>query len=169
MHARRAEERFLSLTQYPLEEPDRNSTKLLLLTDLTQAHQLLVQEKEHLLEKSTIDPLTGLLNRQYFMEKYGGLSEQLPRRKSLLFIDVDDFKAINDQYGHLVGDDVLRELAACMKSTIRSANEAIRFGGGRVCRNFAGRRRGGSLPRRGAGAQLRRCDGIFRRRKGGFI
>jgi len=123
------QERCLSLTQYPLEEPDRNSTKLLLLTDLTQAHQLLAQEKEHLLEKSTIDPLTGLLNKQYFIDKYGGLSEQLPRRKSLLFIDVDNFKTINDQYGHLVGDDVLRELAFCMKSTVRSANEAIRFGG----------------------------------------
>ena len=123
------QKRYLSLTQYPLEEPDRNSTKLLLLTDLTQTHQLLVQEKEQLLEKSTIDPLTGMLNKQYFIEKYAAQAEQTPQRKSLLFIDVDDFKAINDQYGHLVGDEVLRGLAACIKNTIRSMNEAIRFGG----------------------------------------
>jgi len=123
------QKRYLSLTQYPLEEPDRNSTKLLLLTDQTLAHQMLEQEKEHLLEKSTIDPLTGMLNKQYFIEKYGGQAEQLPRRKSLLFIDADDFKKINDQYGHLVGDEVLRGLAACIKNTVRSANEAIRFGG----------------------------------------
>ena len=123
------QKRYLSLSQYPMEEPDRNSTKLLLLTDLTQAHQLLTQEKEQLLEKTTIDLLTGMLNKQYFIGKYGEQTEQPPRRKSLLFLDVDDFKAINDQFGHLVGDDVLRGLAACIKSTVRSTNEAIRFGG----------------------------------------
>lgn len=123
------QKRYLSLTQYPLEELDQNSTKLLLLTDLTQQRQLQEQEKEQLLEKSTIDSLTGLLNKQYFFEKYGDHTEQSPRRKSLLFLDVDNFKMINDQYGHLVGDVVLRDLAACIKGAVRSANEMIRFGG----------------------------------------
>ena len=39
------------------------------------------------------------------------------------------FKSINDNYGHLVGDEVLRELAACIKSNVREANDAVRFGG----------------------------------------
>ena len=120
------QKRYLSLTQYPLEDPDKDSTKLLLLTDQTQARQRLDREKEQLLEKSSIDPLTGMRNKQYLSEKYG---ERAGERRSMLFIDVDGFKVINDRYGHLVGDEVLRELANCVKETIRSTNEAIRFGG----------------------------------------
>jgi diguanylate cyclase (GGDEF)-like protein len=120
---------YLEITQYPFEEEERGTTKLLLLTDLTLVHQRMEQEKEQLLEKSVIDPLTGMFNKQYLWEKYGRETEQSARRRSLLFIDVDDFKAINDRYGHLLGDEVLRELAACIKSTVRSANESIRFGG----------------------------------------
>lgn len=121
--------RYLELTQYPFEEEERGTTKLLLLTDLTQAHQRMEQEKEQLLEKSTIDSLTGMFNKQYLWEKFGQETEPSARRRSLLFIDVDDFKAINDRYGHLVGDEVLRQLAACIKSTVRNTNEMIRFGG----------------------------------------
>ena len=42
---------------------------------------------------------------------------------------MDDFKQINEQYGHLIGDKVLRSLAVCIKSVIRTGSEAIRFGG----------------------------------------
>ncbi|MEA4940091.1 MAG: diguanylate cyclase [Christensenella sp.] len=121
--------RYLELTQYPFEEEERGTTKLLLLTDLTLAYQRMEQEKEQLLEKSTIDSLTGMFNKQYLWEKFGQETEPSARRRSLLFIDVDDFKAINDRYGHLVGDEVLRQLAACIKSTVRNTNEMIRFGG----------------------------------------
>ena len=121
--------RYLELTQYFFEEEEHGTTKLLLLTDQTMSHQRMEQEKEQLIEKTVIDSLTGMFNKQYLQEKYGQEAELPPRRRSLLFIDVDDFKAINDQYGHLLGDEVLRELAACIKRTVRSVNEAIRFGG----------------------------------------
>lgn len=121
--------RYLSMTQYPIDERERETTKLLLLSDLTKARLRIEQEKEQLLEKSNIDQLTGLLNKQYLAEKYGEPTEQETQSKALLFLDVDDFKAINDTYGHLVGDEVLRELAACIKRTVRSENEAVRFGG----------------------------------------
>jgi diguanylate cyclase (GGDEF)-like protein len=121
--------RYLELTQYPFEEDEHGTTKLLLLTDQTLAHLRMEQEKEQLLEKTVIDSLTGMFNKQYLREKYGEETEQSAHFRSLLFIDVDDFKAINDQYGHLLGDEVLRELAACIKSTVRSVNETIRFGG----------------------------------------
>lgn len=123
------QKRYLSLTQYPIDERERDKTKLLLLNDCTQARLSIEQEKEQLLEKSNIDQLTGMMNKQFLIEKYGETKGRETSSKSLLFIDVDDFKTINDNYGHLVGDEVLRELAACIKSTIRNENEVVRFGG----------------------------------------
>jgi len=120
--------RYLLLTQYPIDERERGTSKLLVLSDLTQTRQRQEREKEQLLEKSSIDQLTGLYNKQYLREKYDeGTSCAV--RTALLFIDVDDFKTINDTYGHLVGDEVLRELATCIKGNVRGANDAVRFGG----------------------------------------
>jgi len=120
--------RYLSLTQYPIDERERDTTKLLFLTDLTQAHLRQEREKEQLLEKSNIDQLTGLYNKQYLREKYASRDGE-ERKTALLFIDVDDFKPINDTYGHMAGDEVLRELAACIKNNVRITNDAVRFGG----------------------------------------
>ena len=123
------QKRYLSITQYPLEEGSRDMTKLLILTDLTLMRQQQEREKEQLLEMSTVDQLTGLYNKQYLKEKYGSQDAAEKSSKSLLFIDVDNFKLINDNYGHLAGDEVLRELAACIKANIRGINDAVRFGG----------------------------------------
>ena len=122
------QKRHLSMTQYAIDERDRDTAKLLVLSDLTQAHLRQQREREELLEKSTIDQLTGLYNKQFLREKYLE-SGVCAVRTALLFIDVDDFKTINDSYGHLVGDEVLRELAACIRNNVRIANDAIRFGG----------------------------------------
>ena len=120
--------RFLLMTQYPFEEEGRDALKLLLLSDLTQSRERHEQEREELLVKSNIDQLTGLFTKQYLREKYFEC-DQCARRTALLFIDVDDFKVINDTYGHLVGDMVLRELAICIKGNVRGSNDAARFGG----------------------------------------
>ena len=122
------QKRYLSMTQYPIDEWKNDTTKLLVLTDLTQARQMREREKEQLLEKSNIDQLTGLFSRQYLRDKYEN-EARCAVRTALLFIDVDDFKNINDTYGHLVGDVVLKELAACIKNNVRIANDAVRFGG----------------------------------------
>lgn len=127
-HTVGGQKRVLSMTQYPIDERERDAMKLLVLSDLTQARLRQEREKEELLEKSNIDQLTGLYNKQFLREKYL-LSNVSATRTALLFIDVDDFKVINDTYGHLVGDEVLRELAACIKNNVRIANDAIRFGG----------------------------------------
>jgi diguanylate cyclase (GGDEF)-like protein len=123
------QKRYLSMTQYPIDDREGETTKLLLLTDITQTHQWQEREKKRLLERSNIDQLTGLYNKQYLKEKYSRQQESLPGGTSLLFVDVDDFKSINDNYGHLVGDEVLKKLAACIKSNVREANDAVRFGG----------------------------------------
>ena len=123
------QKRYLSITQYPLEEDTRELTKLLILADLTQTRQQQEREKEQLLEMSNVDRLTGLYNKQYLRDKYGAQSDGAQTEKALLFIDVDDFKQINDNFGHLLGDEVLRELAACIKENVRAGKDAIRFGG----------------------------------------
>ena len=119
---------YLLMTQYPIDELERDTAKLLVLSDLTQSRERHEQEKEELLEKSNIDQLTGLYTKRYLLEKHRG-RDQHPRRTALLFIDVDDFKVINDSYGHLTGDLVLRELAYCIKNNVRGSNDAVRFGG----------------------------------------
>ncbi|HYN83919.1 MAG TPA: diguanylate cyclase [Pyrinomonadaceae bacterium] len=81
---------------------------------------------------SITDPLTGLLNRRYLEER---LSEELERSKrhrfqmSFMMVDIDDFKRYNDVNGHQAGDLALEMTASCMKSVLRSADVASRYGG----------------------------------------
>jgi diguanylate cyclase (GGDEF)-like protein len=82
--------------------------------------------------RSLIDDLTGVLNRRGF-EEHMGRQLKLARRReeafAVLFIDVDDFKAINDRFGHAEGDRALRELADLLNSTFRASDVIARLGG----------------------------------------
>jgi two-component system, cell cycle response regulator len=81
---------------------------------------------------SVIDGLTQLYNRRHIMEAYRlefSKSERYDSDLSLMMIDIDDFKKINDSYGHLTGDLVLRHLAGIMKSNIRNIDLPGRYGG----------------------------------------
>ena len=85
---------------------------------------------------SITDPLTGLPNRRYLAER---LTEELNRSKryqypmSFLMIDIDDFKAYNDNNGHQAGDLALQITAHCLKAALRSADVASRYGGEEFC------------------------------------
>jgi diguanylate cyclase (GGDEF)-like protein len=85
---------------------------------------------------SITDPLTALPNRRYLEER---LAEELKRSKrydysmSFLMIDIDDFKAYNDTNGHQAGDLALQITAHCLKSGLRSADVASRYGGEEFC------------------------------------
>jgi diguanylate cyclase (GGDEF)-like protein len=78
------------------------------------------------------DGLTGLFNHRHFQER---VAEELSRLQrfsnplSLLMLDIDYFKKINDTYGHPVGDSVLKEVARIIKKTIRNIDVAARYGG----------------------------------------
>lgn len=88
--------------------------------------------QEKLQEQAVRDPLTGLYNRRYLDDV---LTRELTRCQregqplSLMLIDLDHFKQINDTYGHQAGDEVLRQLAAMLRSAARSSDVACRFGG----------------------------------------
>jgi len=83
-------------------------------------------------EEARVDELTGLLNRRSLNEmlaseisrhsRYGGVF-------SIIILDLDSFKAFNDNYGHLAGDRLLRRIGSIMKSAIRGSDQAFRYGG----------------------------------------
>ncbi len=81
---------------------------------------------------ATTDSLTGLYNHRFFYER---LKEEIKRSRryhlnlSVIMIDLDDFKAFNDRYGHLVGDYILKEVAKKLKRVIRETDVLSRYGG----------------------------------------
>lgn len=76
---------------------------------------------------SFIDPLTGLLNRRAFDEEINRLKDKIPF--SIIYLDIDDFKIINDTYGHTIGDEVLKEIGEILNNFIRKDTKAFRLGG----------------------------------------
>jgi len=84
------------------------------------------------MELAIIDPLTGLHNRRFLDSNVGNLVKDAARRSrplSLLVMDVDRFKLINDTHGHDCGDEVLRELAKRARQCLRAHDLLVRFGG----------------------------------------
>lgn len=91
-----------------------------------------VSEFERVLARAMRDTLTGVLNRQYFegaLQQQLALAERMGTSLALLFLDVDDFKAINDTYGHLVGDAVLKGVARLVQHSARDSDVVARYGG----------------------------------------
>jgi two-component system, cell cycle response regulator len=84
------------------------------------------------MEMAITDSLTGLHNRRYMESHLGTLVDEAAARGkplTLLILDIDYFKSINDNYGHDAGDDVLREFATRVRKSIRGIDLAARYGG----------------------------------------
>ncbi len=82
------------------------------------------------LDLASRDPLTGLFNRRHALSYLAEIvSDQSTRHFALLMIDLDNFKQVNDKFGHLVGDQVLTEVAARMAAAIRPDDLLARYGG----------------------------------------
>ncbi|MFC0296702.1 GGDEF domain-containing response regulator [Geobacillus jurassicus] len=98
---------------------------------IIRVHRLL-ERKKQLEGLLLVDELTRLYNRKYLPEAYRQLEserERLGEPYCIALLDLDHFKQINDQYGHLVGDEVLREFAALLRHGTRPNDLAFRFGG----------------------------------------
>ncbi|MFM6932934.1 MAG: diguanylate cyclase [Novosphingobium sp.] len=88
--------------------------------------------REKLRTQSMRDPLTGLYNRRYMedaLERYLSLAERSGNATSVLMIDLDDFKKLNDDHGHAKGDAVLRDVAGQMVGALRPSDVVCRYGG----------------------------------------
>jgi diguanylate cyclase (GGDEF)-like protein len=90
------------------------------------------RQRERLRTQARTDSLTGMLNRRAYFER---LSEELARAKrtsstvSVVMIDIDHFKPVNDEHGHAEGDRVLQAIAAKLQTTVRTDETVARYGG----------------------------------------
>lgn len=102
------------------------------VTELKETQAELEKRVEELHALATTDPLTGIANRRFFLAK---ATEELTRSRrygqplAMLMIDVDHFKNVNDTYGHDVGDELLKSLAATLTATMRATDIVARLGG----------------------------------------
>lgn len=90
------------------------------------------EQKHEIAERAKRDPLTGLFNRRAFFDLAGQI-EQSQEDFSILMIDIDHFKSINDSYGHLGGDVVLGHAGRLILNFVRIDDIACRFGGEEFC------------------------------------
>jgi len=100
--------------------------------DLSQANEELSANKTKLEHLALFDDLTGLGNRNLFMQQVEHLINVARRRSEtlpLLVMDLDGFKQVNDTFGHKAGDTVLREFGTLLKKVLRGADQAFRIGG----------------------------------------
>jgi diguanylate cyclase (GGDEF)-like protein len=105
-----------------------NGGRMLTYCDVTD----LVRNAEQLEKLATIDSMTGLYNRRHFLvlaEVEWSRFQRYHRPLSMLMIDIDHFKAVNDRFGHAVGDEGIRSIATACHEGKRSADNAGRLGG----------------------------------------
>ncbi|MDO9596490.1 MAG: GGDEF domain-containing protein [Azoarcus sp.] len=128
--------RWLFFTAAPLLDPAGQLVGAIeTLQDVTEqkrADQALRDSEERYRLMSITDGLTGLFNSRHFftrLESECDRSTRYGQPLSLLLLDADNFKRLNDTYGHLEGDNVLQALARVMQSCIRSSDAAFRYGG----------------------------------------
>jgi two-component system cell cycle response regulator len=124
----------IGVNDYLMRPTDRNE---LLARVRTQVKRRRYTEKlrdnvQLSIEAAITDPLTGLHNRRYMESHLGTLVEQAVARGkpiSVLVLDIDFFKAINDAHGHAAGDDVLKEFSQRLRKAVRGIDLACRYGG----------------------------------------
>jgi diguanylate cyclase (GGDEF)-like protein/PAS domain S-box-containing protein len=91
------------------------------------------QSQEELLFNATHDVLTGLPNRALFLGRLQSVVDRMKRHPhqgaAVLFIDIDDFKVVNDCYGHTTGDDLIKEVSNRLRACLRSDGTIARMGG----------------------------------------
>jgi two-component system cell cycle response regulator len=124
----------IGINDYILRPVDRNELLARVRTQVRRKRYMdrLRDNVQLSMEMAITDGLTGLHNRRYLESHLGALVEQASARNkplSVLVLDIDHFKGINDTHGHDVGDEVLREFAVRVRKSIRGIDLACRYGG----------------------------------------
>ncbi|WP_319523508.1 diguanylate cyclase [Breoghania sp.] len=100
--------------------------------EISQAHEALIEKNRELHRISITDSLTGIFNRKHVMDLFDMEFIRTQRYGipfSVLIADLDHFKEVNDTYGHLAGDSVLRSIAKAMVESVRACDHVGRYGG----------------------------------------
>lgn len=124
----------LGVNDYLLKPLDGNELRARVRTQVRRRRFQLRMQATHeaSLAMALTDGLTGLYNRHYFNSHFDGLfrhAREHGRPLSVLMLDVDRFKGVNDTYGHAAGDEVLKDLAARIVKGVRSFDMVARMGG----------------------------------------
>ena len=120
---------------WQLQHQQLQQDNQLLLMSLLQAgaaHAHTATQLQQLTQSSRLDTLTQTLNRSIMLDRIGQAISMATRQQSrfaVLFIDLDNFKQLNDKYGHKCGDYILKEFGDIIRSSIRSTDQAFRIGG----------------------------------------
>jgi len=104
----------------------------ILIYKLEREKTIVLARNQELQNISSLDALTGLYNRRYFDEVFAREQKTALRYQtslSLLLLDLDHFKEINDKYGHLTGDKVLKQFSTILAKNVREVDSAARWGG----------------------------------------
>jgi diguanylate cyclase (GGDEF)-like protein len=121
----RSDTKWFSVSATPVKHQDKNYA-VVTLVDITERKR----REETLVLLGITDELTGLYNRRYIMDQIKKKVEANSRKPLVVvMLDIDNFKRINDTYGHLTGDEVLRTLSVIIKKSIRYSDLAGRYGG----------------------------------------
>lgn len=101
---------------------------LLFLREMQYSHAVLEEQNERLDKMAGVDALTGLYNRRS-MSKFLDTAVLSGKTYSLIMCDIDDFKKVNDTYGHDAGDEVLKSISAALSNSLRNGDYVCRWGG----------------------------------------
>lgn len=113
----------------PIRNGDNKVTHLVCVSEDITA---LKEDQERMARLAFYDPLTGLANRRLFKDRLDVALKQAQRHRqslALLYLDLDRFKAVNDEHGHEVGDELLKEVARRLQSILRESDVIARIGG----------------------------------------
>ena len=113
-------------------DPDELLARVRALLRVKEMHDRLVSMQKNLERLVVSDPLTGLYNRRYLIDRVGQEMDRVDRYGGTLafaMIDLDGFKAVNDRFGHVVGDRLLRAVGAEISRSLRTPDVAARYGG----------------------------------------
>ncbi len=124
----------LGVNDYLMRPIDRNELVARVRTQLRRKRyaDALRESMQVSIEMALVDALTGLNNRRYLETHLASLLQNVTSRGgalSLMILDIDHFKSVNDTYGHTSGDEVLKAFAGRIKRMVRQADLACRFGG----------------------------------------
>ena len=117
-----------------LDRPDRLISALAIVMAVAILYAAVTESDREHRHGAVVDPLTGLLNRAALAQRFNELEEQaaqsdLPLSVGFVVGDLDHFKAVNDEHGHVMGDSVLKDVAYAMRKSLRAFDLVYRIGG----------------------------------------